>query len=146
MSAYICSEKTHKALAVFAAQRQPGGSFRVSPSYLKGRLQPESDVDVDVASCYADVLYHCSMPWESEHSEDCPVADGWSDGVDNANAEPLPSTPNPLPAAVLNRLMSDEAHIRSTESARNQMNREAAANIRHEEILGTERVRELNGF
>jgi hypothetical protein len=58
MSAYICGEKTHKTLAIFAAQRSNGSRNRVNPEYLRRvKAYPNADHAEEVASFYADLLY-----------------------------------------------------------------------------------------
>jgi hypothetical protein len=57
MSAFICGEKTHKSLAVFAATRANGQRHRVDPQYLRKAKEYPTDSVIDIASFYADILY-----------------------------------------------------------------------------------------
>jgi len=57
MSAFICGEKTHKALASFAASRGNGGRHKVDPQYLRKVKEYPTDSVIDIASFFADILY-----------------------------------------------------------------------------------------
>lgn len=80
MSAYVCSEKHIKALAVFAATRN-GSGWRVDPRYVQlltsDPVPTEISCDYEIATAYAELLYRenirsVSARYPNDNWEDLP--------------------------------------------------------------------------